>query len=211
MTYPFAIYSIYSSVPFLWWKSGHSVPSRISSCAHFHNCMYLCFNQWKSVLLHCNQTTSMLQYVTYIVTGNFIRIVMIHKSRQALRHLDHVIDRQNSSWPRSLTASSRKVLQKNHVSHGYDWVSTNMIGQGPLTVPVFSQWQHAGHVPPNHPGMNRSDIGHTWYICHASSWFPEIMHRWKLEILSLSNILHQICSMTTEPPNHHPISYSEVL
>ena len=133
-------------------------------------------------------------------------VVMIYKSLQALRHLDHVIDRPNRSWPWLFTASSCKVLQTNHVSHGYDWVSTNMIGQCPLTIPVFSQWQHAGNLPPDYSSIKRSNIGHTWYIGHASPRFPEIMHMWKLWILFLSNILHQNCSVPTEPPKHHPIS-----
>ena len=74
---------------------------------------------------------------------NFDLSVMIHKSRQALRHLDHVIARQN----RLLTSSSWKVLQTCHVPHGYDWVSTDMIGQRLSPLSVFSQWTHASGSP----------------------------------------------------------------
>ena len=108
------------------------------------------------------------------------------------------------SKQRLLIACSRKVLQKKHVSHGYDWMSTHMIGQRPSTLPVFSQWQHASHVPPDCPSIKCSEIGRTWYIGQASSRFPESMHRWKLWILFLSNILRQNYSLPTEPPNHHP-------
>ena len=101
---------------------------------------------------------------------------------------------------------SQGAVEKNHVSYGYDWMSTNMIGQDPSTLPVFSQWQHAGHVPPDHPSIKRSEICHTWYIGHASSQFPEIMHCWKLRILFLSNVPHKNCSMLTEPSNHHTMS-----
>ena len=72
---------------------------------------------------------------------------------------------------------------------------------------VVSPWQHAGHVPPDHPRIKRSGIGHTRYKGHASSRFPEIMHRWKLWLSLLSNIPHQNCPMPTEPSNHHPISW----
>ena len=96
-------------------------------------------------------------------------------------------------------ASSHKVLLTNHVSYGYNWVSTNMIGQRPLTMPVFGQWQHAGNWSLDHPSKKRSEIGHTWYMGHASSWFPEIMHTWRLWISFLSNILHLNCSVPTEP------------
>ena len=61
------------------------------------------------------------------------------------------------------------------------------------------------------PSIKRSGIGHARYIGHASSRFPEIMHRWKPWILFLCNIPYQNCSMPLEPSNHHPISQGEVL
>ena len=72
-----------------------------------------------------------------------------------------------------LQARSASMLQTNHVPHWYDWVSTDMIGQRASTLPVFGQWQHAGHVPPDYPSTKRSEIGHTRYIGHASSRFPD--------------------------------------
>ena len=55
---------------------------------------------------------------------------MIHKSRYALRNLNHVIDRQNSGWPRLLTANSHKVLQDKPRAtliwlseHRHDWTA----------------------------------------------------------------------------------------
>ena len=50
------------------------------------------------------------------------------------------------------------MLQTNHVPHWYDWVSTDMIGQRASTLPVFGQWQHAGHVPPDYPSTKRASI-----------------------------------------------------
>ena len=137
---------------------------------------------------------------TYNV-GVITAIVMIQKSRWALRHLDHVIDRQNSGWPRLLTASSRKMLQTNHVPHWHDWVSTDMIGQRASTLPVYGQWQHAGHVPPDYPNIKRSEIGHARYIGHASSRFPEIMHRWNIVFVLYSLSKFFYANRAIKPPS----------
>ena len=73
-------------------------------------------------------------------------IDMIHKSWQALRHLDYVINRQDCSL-RALPRCCRHITCHMDIT---EW-APNMIGQHLSSLSVFSQWTRADHMPRDHP------------------------------------------------------------
>ena len=83
--------------------------------------------------------------------------------------------------------------------HKHDWTAT--IDHATVQ-PMTTCWSHATGSP-MHKALG--DWSHM-YKGHATSQFHEIMYRWKLWILFLSNILHQNCSIPTNPPSCHPKS-----
>ena len=100
----------------------------------------------------------------------------------------------------SLQALARCCRQTTCHMNMTEWAQNDWTGPVDLT---NVQPMTTSRPRPDYPNIKRSEIGHIWYIGHASSRFPEIMHTGG-NCDFLSNIPHQICyaNRAIKPPSH---------